>query len=54
MGTFVVAFGHPRFGPLPDFSEIPDDIAIQDLVPVVAVKALDIGILSRLAGLDKC
>ena len=53
VGAVIVVFRHPGFGQFSDFGEVPEDIHIQNLIPVSPIEALNIRVLSGCAGLDK-
>ena len=45
-GTLIVVFRHQGFGQFSDFGEVPEDVHIEDLVPITPIEALKIRVLS--------
>lgn len=48
----LVVLDHPAVGDLPDLVEAGEQVQVEHLLAIAAIKALDVGVLVRLARLD--
>ena len=52
MGPLLVVFDHPPIGGLSDLVQVTEEIEIKEFIPVRPVKAFNVSVLIRCAGLD--